>query len=77
MSHPDFDPNFNPTLNLHRVPHPRHSFYHVSVVKEITQRYRCAQVRAKLVDALQRRVGYFNAIEVQRYLDEGNRELAA
>mmetsp|Transcript_5197 Transcript_5197/g.8786 ORF Transcript_5197/g.8786 Transcript_5197/m.8786 type:complete len:311 (+) Transcript_5197:1637-2569(+) len=52
------------------------SFYHVSVVKEIVQRYKCAQVRLQLTGLLERRVGHWNALEIKRYLDEGNRELA-
>lgn len=52
------------------------SFYHVAVVKEIVARYRCAQVRIQLSRSLEKRIGYWNAIEVKRFLDEGNRELA-
>ena len=52
------------------------SFYHTSVVKDIMQRYRCAVVRGQLTRLLERKVGHWNALEVKRYLDEGNRELA-
>jgi len=52
------------------------SFYHVSVVKEVIQRYRCAQVRIEVTRLLESNVGHWNALEIKRYLDEGNRELA-